>query len=174
MRIGDSLEVFGRDVRYALRTLARSPGFAAVVVLTLALSIGANSAIFSVIDGVLLERLPYPQPDRIVRLFYTSRAYPKFPVNHWDLRDYRARNRSFDALAAYTRHDVQLSGSGTPVRLSGFLVTAGSSACSVSAPRAGRNSPPRTNSPATANWSSSAIASGARASTPTRTSSAAK
>ena len=58
--------------------LAKSPGFTVVIVLTLALSIGANSAIFSVIDGVLLRPLPYPEADRIVRVFFHSATYPSF------------------------------------------------------------------------------------------------
>jgi predicted permease len=114
-----------QDLRYAARALARSPGFAAVIVLTMALAIGANSAIFSVIQGVLLKKLPYEQPDRLVRLYLKSPEFPKFPINPFDFRDYRTRARSFESLAAYTRHDVQLSGSGLPVRLSGFAVTSG-------------------------------------------------
>jgi predicted permease len=125
MRRTDYVDNLARDLRYAARTLAKSPGFAAVVVLTLALGIGANSAIFSVIDAVLLKPLPYPQQDRIVRLFFSSNNYPKFPLNPFDFRDLRTRNHSFDALAAFTRHDVQLSGSGEPVRLSAFGLTAG-------------------------------------------------
>ena len=82
-------------------SLRKSPGFAAVIVLTLALSIGANSAIFSVIDGVLLRPLPYPEQNRIVRVFFTSAHFPKFPLNPFDFRDFRARNRSFESLAGY-------------------------------------------------------------------------
>ena len=113
------------DLRYALRQLWRSPAFTVVMLLTLGLSIGANSAIFSVIDGVLLKKLPYPQPDRLVRIFLSSAEYPKFPLNPFDFLDYRARNRSFASMAAFTRGDMQLSGSGDPVRLNGFGITAG-------------------------------------------------
>jgi hypothetical protein len=89
--------------------------FAAVIVLTLALSIGANSAIFSVIDSVLLNSLPYQQPERIARIFLTSVDYPKFPLNPFDFRDFRTRSKSFDSLAAFTRGDRQLSrNSGEP------------------------------------------------------------
>ena len=122
---GNHWEVGWQDVRYAARMFARSPGFSIAAVLTMALAIGANSAIFSVIDGVLLRSLPYPRPDRLVRLFLQSANYPKFPLNPFDFRDYRDRSRSFDSLAAYTRNDLQLSGSGRPVRLTGFAVTAG-------------------------------------------------
>ncbi len=125
MRRTDYLENFARDLQYAVRTLAKTPGFAAVIVLTLALSIGANSAIFSVIDGVLLQPLPYPQADRIVRIFLASANFPKFPMNPLDLRDIRARNRAFGSIAGFTRSDLQLSGSGRPELLSGFHITAG-------------------------------------------------
>ena len=124
MRRTNHWEDFVQDVRYAVRTLGRSPGFATVIILTMALSIGANSAIFSVIDGVLLKPLPYPQPDRLVRFFLTNPDYPKFPINRFDFRDYRSRSRAFESLAAYTRNDQQLSGTGEPIRLSGFSITA--------------------------------------------------
>ncbi len=112
------------DLRYGLRQLWSNPGFTLVILLTLALSIGANSAIFSVINGVLLKHLPYPQADRLVRIFLTSPTYPKFPLNPFDFRDFRARNRTFEGMAAFTRGDVQLSGFGEPVRLYGFGITA--------------------------------------------------
>jgi predicted permease len=96
-----------------------------VITLTLALSIGANSAIFSVIEGVLLKPLPYPHAGQIVRLFLSSSEYPKFPLNPFDFRDFRARNKSFQSMAAFTRGDIQLSGSGEPLELSGFRITAG-------------------------------------------------
>jgi hypothetical protein len=115
-----------QDLRYALRQLAGSPGFAVVIILTLALSIGANSAIFSVISSVLIKSLPYPHPEKIVRLFLTNSVYPRFPLNHFDFRDYRARSKSFDSMAIFTRGDMQLSGgSAEPVRLYGFHITSG-------------------------------------------------
>jgi predicted permease len=115
-----------QDARYALRQLRANPVFAMVMILTLALAIGANSAIFSVVEGVLLRPLPYPQADRIVRLFLNSAMYPRFPLNPWDFHDYRERSRSFEGLAAFTRSDMQLSGgSGQPEMLNGFEITAG-------------------------------------------------
>ena len=126
MRQTQYLENFVQDLRYAVRMLSKSPAFTVVIVLTLALSIGANSAIFSVIDGVLLRPLPYPQAERIARVFYRSTSYPKFPVNPWDFLDFRARNRSFENFAMYTHADVQLSGTGSdPVKLSGFRISSG-------------------------------------------------
>ena len=114
-----------QDLGYAVRQLRANPTFAIVITLTLALSIGANSAIFSVIHGVLLKTLPYPEPDRLVRVFLSNAAYPRFPLNPFDFRDFRSRNQSFESLAAFTRGDVQLAGSGEPVRLNGFGITSG-------------------------------------------------
>ncbi|HWA95198.1 MAG TPA: ABC transporter permease [Terracidiphilus sp.] len=119
------LELTLQDAHYAIRQLRANPTFALVMILTLALSIGANSAIFSVIDGVLLKKLPYAQPQRLVRIFLTSKEFPKFPLNPFDFRDYRAENRTFESMAIFTRGDVQLSGSGEPVRLHGFGITSG-------------------------------------------------
>jgi len=113
------------DAKYALRQLTANPIFALVMILTLALSIGANSAIFSVVNGVLLKRLPYAEPDRLARIFLSSKEFPKFPLNPWDFLDFRARNRSFESMAAFTRGDVQLSGEGEPTRLNGFGITSG-------------------------------------------------
>jgi predicted permease len=123
--VGFRFESVTQDVRYALRQLTSNPGFTIVITLTLALSIGANSAIFSVIEGVLLKPLPYPHAEQIVRLFLSSSEYPKFPLNPFDFRDFRARGKSFQSMAAFTRGDIQLSGSGEPVELSGFRITSG-------------------------------------------------
>ena len=123
--IGFRGETVMQDIRYAIRQLWASPAFTIVILLTLALSIGANSAIFSVINGVLLKKLPYEQPNRVVRIFLSNSTYPKFPLNPFDFRDFRVRNKSFESMAAINRGDVQLSGSGEPVRLNGFGITAG-------------------------------------------------
>jgi len=123
--VGFGFESVVQDLRYAVRQLVSNPSFTIVIVLTLALSIGANSAIFSVIHGVLLKSLPYPEPDRLVRVFLTSQEFPRFPLNPFDFKDFRTRNRSFESFAAFTRGDVQLSGSGEAERLYGFGITAG-------------------------------------------------
>src|SRR5271163_3220739 len=114
-----------QDLGYAIRHLRANLTFTIVITLTLALSIGAHSAIFSVINGVLLQTLPYPEPERLVRIFLSNAAYPRFPLNPFDFRDFRSRNQSFESLAAFTRGDVQLSGSGEPVRLNAFGITSG-------------------------------------------------
>ena len=124
MRRTAYIENFWRDVRFALRMLGANRGYAVAMVLTLALSIGANSAIFSVIEGVLLRPLPYPDAGRLVRVFFHSASFPKFPLNPFDFRDFRSRLRAQD-LAGFTRTDLQLSGDGRPERLIGFSITAG-------------------------------------------------
>src|SRR5829696_5099761 len=77
MRRTQYMENLWQDLRYAVRMLGKSPAFTVVLVLTLGLSIGANSAIFSVIDAVLLKPLPYPHPERLTRVFYTNKSFPK-------------------------------------------------------------------------------------------------
>ena len=119
------IELTLEDTKYAVRQLLLNPTFALVMIMTLGLSIGANSAIFSVINGVLLKNLPYPQPERLVRIFLSSHEYPKFPLNPFDFLDFRARNHSFESIAAFTRGDVQISGDGEPVKLNGFGITSG-------------------------------------------------
>jgi hypothetical protein len=100
MRRTNHIENLGSDLRYAFRSLRRTPSFTTIIVLTLALSIGANSAIFSVIQGVLLRPLPYAQPDRLVRIYFQSDSQPKFPLNPNDFVDFRKRIRTFESMAA--------------------------------------------------------------------------
>ncbi len=126
MRRTNHIETIWNDLRYAVRTLARAPGFTIIIVLTLALSIGANSAIFSVIQGVLLKPLPYPHADRLEMIYFQSDSQPKFALNPNDFHDFRERIRTFEGMAAITRLDLQLSGTGgEPLMLRGFAATAG-------------------------------------------------
>jgi predicted permease len=114
-----------QDVRYAIRLLRRSPGFAATAILTLAVSIGANAAIWSAVKGILVAPLPYPDPDRLVRLFEEATTTPRFPFAPADFRDYRAELRTFDGIAAYGRSDLQLGDAQSPEELRGMRVSAG-------------------------------------------------
>ncbi len=116
------------DIRYALRTLARNPGFAAVAILTLALGIGANTAIFTVFNGILLHPLPYPQPERLVAVQEIVPKFAKYgatlPVNSWHFREWRKQNRSFDGLALLLGVNFTLTSAGEPERLNGARVSA--------------------------------------------------
>ena len=114
-----------QDARYAIRLLRRSPGFAATAIFILALAIGANSAIFSAVKGVLIAPLPYPDPDRLVRLFEENPTTPHFPMAPADFRDYRVELRTFDGIAAYVRSDLQIAEGDRPEQLRGMQVTSG-------------------------------------------------
>ena len=114
-----------QDVRYAIRLLRGSPSFAAAAVLTLAVSIGAGTAIFSAVQGVLIAPLPYHEPDRLVRLFEEAPTTPRFPMAPADFRDYRAELQTFEGLAAYMRADLQIGDVQQPEQLRGMQVTSG-------------------------------------------------
>ncbi|HUR95661.1 MAG TPA: ABC transporter permease, partial [Gemmatimonadales bacterium] len=114
-----------QDIRYSLRRLLKSPGFTLVVVLTLALGIGANTAIFSAVNAVLLRPLAYAEPDRLISIehFYPSLGELQAPVSAPGFRDYQARVRSVESMAVETGWAVNLTGEGEPVRLQGARVT---------------------------------------------------
>ena len=111
---------FLQDFRYGLRSLARTPGFTAVAVLTLALGVGANAAIFSVLRAVVLRDLAYHDADRIA-VMWTKNIRQNLPdgSSYLNFRDWKERSRTFEQMAAYVspgvhpRHDIRRSGSGT-------------------------------------------------------------
>ncbi|HEY8021705.1 MAG TPA: ABC transporter permease, partial [Thermoanaerobaculia bacterium] len=114
----------GGDLRFAARLLVRSPGFTAVALLTLALGIGANTAMWSVVDAVLLRPLPYPESGRIVVLGEKKSCCEFAPTSPANLLDYQRGNRSFAALAAsFPRHLVLTRAAGGPLWLRGQVVT---------------------------------------------------
>ena len=129
----------GRDIRFAARLCLRQKAFTAAVVATLALGIGANTAIFSIVDGVLLRPLPYDRPERLVRIWSANpRGIPRNQISPADFFDWRERVRAFDALAAFASADVTLTGAGDPVRLIGANATANLADTLGRAPLAGR------------------------------------
>lgn len=119
------MDSFAQDIRYALRRIAKSPGFAALIVLTLALGMGANTAIFSVVDAVLLRPLPYRDADELVTIYH---HYPSLDldasVSAGGFHDYRDKTRSFSGVAAQTGWGANLTGSGEPIRVTGSRVSA--------------------------------------------------
>ncbi|MCI0486763.1 MAG: ABC transporter permease [Blastocatellia bacterium] len=116
-----------QDLRYGARMLLKKPGFTAVAVLTLALGIGANSAIFSVVNAVLLRPLPYPDSERIVRLWQTLPAHglERLSLSAPEFVDYRDRSRSFSSLAVYASQGLNLTGAGEAERVTCTYVTRG-------------------------------------------------
>lgn len=114
------------DLRFAMRQLRKSPGFTFVAVLTLALGIGANTAIFSVINAVLLRPLPYPDAERIVTLSESTPAQPEISVSWQNFLDWKTESTVFESLAVGRREAFNLSGieGRGPERISGFVVTA--------------------------------------------------
>src|SRR6476646_4912647 len=115
-----------KDLRFAFRQLRKSPGFTFIAVLTLALGIGANTAIFSVIYAVLLQPLPYPEADRIVIVTESDQNQPQISVAYPNYLDYRRDNTVFEHLAISRRESFNLSGleGRAPEQVSGGLGTA--------------------------------------------------
>jgi putative ABC transport system permease protein len=114
-----------QDLRYSLRTLLKNPGFAVVAVITLALGIGANTAIFSVVNAVLLRPLPYAEPDRLVMLWGSYPEFGRTSTSLPDFLDWREQSTAFEELAGLTTTNVNLAiGDGEPGRASRGLVTA--------------------------------------------------
>ena len=118
------LETLLQDLRFGLRMLRKSPGFTAIAILTLALGIGANTALFSVVNGVLLNPLPYQQPDRLVAVYSRNAQFQFDSISYPNFLDWRRNNHSFSALAAFRAGDFNLTGMGEAERLSGEMVSA--------------------------------------------------
>src|SRR5271166_2835454 len=111
-----------QNLRYALRMLAKNPGFAAVAVLTLALGIGANTAIFSVVNAVLLHPLPYPHADRLVTFWGTNHSMGYSgpgTVCDPDYAEWRKQSEAFEEMAGFRSESANLTGVGEPERLQG-------------------------------------------------------
>ncbi len=113
------MDTLRKDVSFALRGLARSPGFVAVIVATLGLGIGANVAIFTVVDGMMLEALPYRDPRGVVRIWDTklSQGWDESSISPLNFRDWQERNRTFDDMAIFQGRSYNLSDEGEPERI---------------------------------------------------------
>src|SRR3954471_14255031 len=110
------MEHLAQDVFYALRRLVKAPGFTIVAVITLALGIGANTAIFSVVDGVLLQPLPYPEPDRLVGVYHTTEGH-RAVMSGPNFTDVARSASTLENAAAVSTGRVILTGEGEPARL---------------------------------------------------------
>ncbi len=114
-----------QDLRYGVRVLVKSPGFSLIAILTLALGIGANTAIFSVVNGVLLNPLPFHEPNQLVSMFQEIPNFKNGSISYPNFLDWRRMNTTFAGLAAYRSTGFNLSGNGEPERLHGEMISAG-------------------------------------------------
>src|SRR6266576_415183 len=115
---------FWQDVRYGLRVLAKNPGFTAIAVLTLALGIGANTALFSVVNGVLLNPLPFPSPDELVAVYTKSPTFQESSISYPNFLDWQKDSHSFASLCAFRSDDFNMTGAGEPERVHTHMISA--------------------------------------------------
>ena len=122
------METIWQDAKYALRALAKNPGFTAVALVTLALGVGATTSIFSLVNAMLIERLPYPESDRLVSIYDVQSSLAEAPASFPELIDWRQHGEAFEEIGSYFEDVVTLTGDGAPerfdaVRTSASLVT---------------------------------------------------
>src|SRR5689334_16320408 len=118
MEKSDVFATLIQDFQFALRQLRKNPGFAAVAVITLALGVGANTAVFSVVDAVMLRPLPYYQPERLVEAQSSDQnSYEAFNISYPDFFDWRSQNRTLDHLVSYHDTGFTLTGLERPVHV---------------------------------------------------------
>src|SRR5258705_3493231 len=135
------METLFKDVRHGIRSLLKHPGFTTIAVVTLALGIGANTAIFSVINAVLLRPLPYHEPDRLVTIWeeMPQRGMYEIPVSFANLLDWVDQTKTLDQISAYTFTNLNLSGVGEPARLGAVRSSASLFSLVGAAPLIGRS-----------------------------------
>ena len=126
VRGGGMLEALWQDLRYGVRMLLKHPGFTFIAVLTLALGIGVNTALFSVVNAVLLRPLPYAEPGRLAQLYEANaqQGYDRFAFSLANFVDHRDQQTGFEQMAAYFRRDANLTGAGEPERVQVAVVSA--------------------------------------------------
>lgn len=112
-----------QDVRYGLRMLAKAPGFTAIALLTLALGIGANTALFSVVNGVLLNPLPYPHPEQLVTLHESKPNFPTGSISYSNFRDWQKENHTFSGMAIARGFNFNFTGNGPAEQIRGGFVS---------------------------------------------------
>jgi predicted permease len=118
------METLLQDIRYGVRMVVKSPGFAVIAILTLALGIGANTALFSVVNGVLLNPLPYEQPDRLVAVYSKTNEFSHASISYPNFLDWVREQHSFSEMAAFRQDDYNLTGMGEPERLKAEMTSA--------------------------------------------------
>ncbi|HEY6971949.1 MAG TPA: ABC transporter permease [Candidatus Angelobacter sp.] len=118
------MTTLSQDLRYAVRMLLKSPGFAAVAILTLALGISANTVLFSVVDGVLLNPLQYPHSEQLVAVYAKSPGVDQGPASYLNFLDWQRQTQTFASIAMYRNQDYNFTGRGEAERLSGYMISA--------------------------------------------------
>src|SRR5579862_1199885 len=121
------LDHWRQDIRFALRQRRTNAGVSAVAIITLALGIGANTALFSVVNGVLLDPLPYPRADRLVAIYEVVPGFSKSPMSYPNFLDWQRMSRTFSSMAIYRYQDYNFAGTGdrsTAERVTGMMVSA--------------------------------------------------
>src|SRR5262249_22562566 len=137
-----------QDLRYGARMLLKKPGFTLIAVITLALGIGANAAIFSVVNAVLLRPLPFKEPDRLMLIRETKLPqFPEFSVSPGNFLDWRKQNTVFERLVAISGLTFNMAGAGAPEQIRGMKVTDGFFAMLGAQPQMGRDFLPEEDQP---------------------------
>jgi predicted permease len=113
-----------QDLRYAVRSLRKAPGFTAIAILTLALGIGASTALFSVVNGVLLNPLPYPHPEQLVAIYAKTAGVDRGPITYLNFLDWQRGNRTFSSMAIYRNQNYNFAGKTQTERLTGYMISA--------------------------------------------------
>ena len=117
------LETMAQDVRFAVRGMRKNPGFTAIALVTLGLGIGANTALFSVVNGVLLNPLPYPNPEQLVILFGKTKQFEHASVSYPNYLDWEKQSHSFSSMAAFRGENFNVTGQDEPERLQGYMIS---------------------------------------------------
>lgn len=118
------METLLQDIRYGIRSLRKTPAFTTIAVITLALGIGVNAAMFSIVNGVLLRPLSYPHADRLVMLYSSMPQFDQGSVSYPNFLDWQQRSRSFEQMAAYRNENYNLTGLANPERVRGLMMSA--------------------------------------------------
>ena len=142
------MQTLWQDLRYGARMLLKKPGFTLIAVITLALGIGANAAIFSVVNAVLLRPLPFKDPDRLMLIRETKLPqFPEFSVSPGNFLDWRKQNTVFERLIAFNSLSFNMVGTGDPEQIRGMKVTDGFFATLGAQPQVGRDFLPEEDQP---------------------------
>lgn len=117
------MHTFWQDLRYGVRALSKNRGFAIICILTLALGIGANTALFSIVNGVLLNPLPYKNPEQLVAMYAKTQQFGQSSISYPNFLDWQKENRTFTAMAAFRSDDLNLTGTGEAERVKANMVS---------------------------------------------------